>query len=296
MYYIVISIIVLFILYYIIVHSNINDNVYIDIYIKNTNLNDSNILKKLSSVLLNTNLINYNSSKIIPNNLFQIYMFYKAPIPQYIFDGIKKYASNYNYYLLDDKDAENFLTKYFTNDVVNKFKNIRHGAHKADLLRYCLLYIYGGIYLDIKTILIKPLDDIFINKTYFYTCITKYSNENKFRNRTYQGIIASPPNNLIFLKLIYFITYIPQTYLDIYYHIVIKHLYYEIINDKKDEKMNPNISLGLNKGKINNYYIFEESVDSGDTCNIPDRYGVCVSILDNKDRIFIGRDPTFPWK
>lgn len=295
MYYIIILIIILFIIYYSIRRYNLIDEEYIDLYIKNHNLNDKNVLHKISLVLLKPNLINYNNSKIIPNYLFQTY-YNKSKIPQHIFYGIQKYASNYKYFLLDDNDAIIFLKKYFIKDVVNKFISIQNGAHKADLLRYCLLYIYGGIYLDIKTILIKPLDDIFINKTYFYTCLTAYNNENEYRKRVYQRIIASPPNNLIFLKLIYFITYIPQVYLYIYYHIIIKHLYYEIINDMKDKDNNSNISLGLNKGKLNNYYLFEENVNDTNTCKTPDRYGVCTSILDKNEKIFIGRDPTFPWK
>ena len=30
------------------------------------------------------------------------------------------------------------------------FKDLKIGAHKADFFRYCILYIYGGIYIDIK--------------------------------------------------------------------------------------------------------------------------------------------------
>jgi mannosyltransferase OCH1-like enzyme len=97
--------------------------------------------------------------------------------------------------IFDDKNAIQFLERYFDHRVVQRFHNIKLGAHKADLLRYCFLYVYGGIYIDIKTILIKPLDEIFINKTAFYTCIS-------IKDSISNGIIASKPRNYIFLKLI----------------------------------------------------------------------------------------------
>ena len=88
-------------------------------------------------------------TSIIPNNLFQTY-FNKEIIPDYIFKNIELYAKNYKYFLLDDNDALIFLNKYFKYKIVNKFNSLKLGAHKADLLRYCLLYIYGGIYIDIN--------------------------------------------------------------------------------------------------------------------------------------------------
>ena len=122
-------------------------------------------VKNLDSLLISDNIPNI-SNESIPNILFQTHH-NKSEIPEYIFDNIKKYAPSYTHMLYDDDDALIFLNKYFSKCVINRFKSLKSGAHKADLLRYCLLYIYGGIYLDIKVILIKNIDDIFKNKTYF---------------------------------------------------------------------------------------------------------------------------------
>ena len=293
-YYFISIIVILIILLYFYQSQIIN--IYINNYVKYNIIYDKKPIQ-LTNILKNKDFNNINSNTI-PNYLFQTY-YDKKKIPQYIFDNVKLYANNYKYFLLDDKDAINFLNYYFTQDVVNRFNQLSYGAHKADLLRYCLLYIFGGIYLDIKTILIKPLDDIFKNKNYFYTCLSRYTDNKNFESYIYQGILASAPFNKLFLKLINFIVYVPLYYLNfpykITYLIIIKHLYYEILKDIYDN--NNTLSLGENKGKLNIYYLFEESCSkkTNNKCSILDRYGLCCSIYDNNEQIFIGRDPTFPW-
>lgn len=270
----------------------VNYTTYNYIYKKNP-INEYDVLKQK---------IHYDDSNLTtPNYLFQTY-YDKTKIPEYIFEGINKYASNYKYLLLDDMDALNFLNIYFTKSVIDRFNELSYGAHKADLLRYCLLYIFGGVYLDIKTILIKPLDEILVNKNYFYTCLSKFKHKDTFESYIYQGIIASPPNNPLFLRLISFIVNAPIYYLNypirIYYLMVIKHLYSEILKDiKYIDPTKTNLELGINQGKTNTYYFFEESCDKSisETCTTLDRYGLCCSIYDFDNVIFIGRDPSFPW-
>lgn len=230
---------------------------------------------------------------IIPNHLFQIYMFYKNPIPQYIFDSINKYANGYEYTLFNEKDAILFLTKYFNKSIVHRFHKLNKGAHKADLLRYCYLYVYGGIYLDIKTILIKHLDEVFINKTYFYTCIMD------FNTVIYNGLIASKPRNPIFLSLIWYILKIPINIVNeptkfIGYLAFCLDFYKKI---QKDLNNNNKLTEGLHQGQNQTYYLFKEVAifTLNETCNKFDRYGGCIDIYDKNNKIFIGRDPYFPW-
>ena len=68
-----------------------------------------------------------------------------------------------------------FLKKYFNKKVLDKFNNLT-GAHKADLWRYCILFLNGGIYLDIKTVLRKPLSEIFTREDTWYTVASKNQN------------------------------------------------------------------------------------------------------------------------
>ena len=54
---------------------------------------------------------------------------------------------------------------------------------------------------------------------------------------------------------------------------------------------------GLNIGRTQNYYLFCEQCHNilSSNCSKLDRYGYCCSILDKEKKIFIGRDPNFPW-
>jgi len=239
------------------------------------------------SLVNNENLPILDNYNIIPNNLFQIYIVYKNPIPQYIFDSINKYASNYTYYLYNDNDAKIFLLKYFDKKVFKRFKSLNQGAHKADLLRYCLLYVYGGVYIDIKTILIKSLDVIFKDKSCFYTCISSISN-----NSMCNGLLASKARNPLFLKLINNI--LNTNDFDIKRNFVI---FCDYLNKIIQDDLIYDKTQGLNMGKTQNYYLFQEVCNNKTDleCTKLDRYGHCCSMYDKGEKVFITRDPNFPW-
>jgi mannosyltransferase OCH1-like enzyme len=78
--------------------------------------------------------------------LFQTYV-NKSKIPRDIYYNIKKYAPNYKHLIYDDNDIEIFLKEHFNKNVLDTFNSLKEGAHKADLARYCLLYIYMEDYI-----------------------------------------------------------------------------------------------------------------------------------------------------
>lgn len=61
--------------------------------------------------------------------------------------------------LYDDHDIENFVFKYFDSRVYYIYKRITNGSLKADFFRYCVLYIHGGVYVDIDITCLKPLSE-----------------------------------------------------------------------------------------------------------------------------------------
>ena len=135
-------------------------------------------------------------SNKIPKIIVSTY-FNKEKIPTKVYNNIKKYAPNYRFIVFDDNDIIIFLKKNYPKKVLETFHSLNKGPHKADLFRYCYLYKFGGIYIDIKTVLIKNIDDILNKKNvHLYTVIstTNYT--------IHQGVIASVPQNPIFLKLI----------------------------------------------------------------------------------------------
>lgn len=62
----------------------------------------------------------------------------------------------YEYRFHTDKDVQQFVQTHFP-DKANLFESVLPGAFRADLFRYMVLYIHGGVYMDCKSSTITPL-------------------------------------------------------------------------------------------------------------------------------------------
>ena len=88
---------------------------------------------------------------IIPLNIYQTW--HTKDLPPLMLQNSQKIKINnpaFKYQLFDDNDCYNFIKAHFDESVLNAYESLIPGAYKADLWRYCILYINGGIYLDIK--------------------------------------------------------------------------------------------------------------------------------------------------
>ena len=56
----------------------------------------------------------------------------------------------FEHHLFDDEDCRDMIEKNFDPTVLVAYDKLIPGAFKADLWRYCVLYLHGGVYLDIK--------------------------------------------------------------------------------------------------------------------------------------------------
>lgn len=113
----------------------------------------------------------------------------KTKIPSYIYHQYERYAPEYRLVVYDDSECVEFLRSRFGDHYAHKFLSIREGAHRADFFRYAYLYEMGGVYLDVKTILIKPLREVFPRKDVCYTVLSIN------KGTIYNGIISTPPRN-----------------------------------------------------------------------------------------------------
>ena len=132
-------------------------------------------------------------------------------LSEQIKDCIKR-NSNYEYYFFDDTDSRNFIAENFPLDVLNTFDNLIPGAYKADLFRYCYLFIKGGFYVDINKTLQVTLDEL-IDQNYdydFISVIDRYNDKNKTFG-IFQAIIASCPNSELIKACIERIVYNVKT-------------------------------------------------------------------------------------
>jgi len=62
---------------------------------------------------------------------------------------VKKAFPECKYKLYGEEELRQLLKDHFEGDVINAFDKVKAYAFKADLARYCLLYLYGGWYLDV---------------------------------------------------------------------------------------------------------------------------------------------------
>jgi hypothetical protein len=210
----------------------------------------------------------------------------KSKIPKHILENRKKFASNYVDIIFDDEDCIKFLEKYYGKKVSDKFKEIKKGAHKADLFRYAYLYKFGGLYVDIKTVFIKDVDTIFVDPHICYLTIVPRFNP----KHVYNGVIYTPPNNKIMYD--WFIKSTEITDLDIYFfNVNYAYKYLTQINS------NVPMKIGYNETKhdIPNIIIMQViSMDKSICNNKLDRHGLCTFIVDeNNTSVIKVRDSSY---
>jgi hypothetical protein len=117
-----------------------------------------------------------------------------------MYNTILKNISNnpeIDFYIYDNNEASNFIINNFDSNVIDAYNKLIPDSYKSDLLRYCLLYINGGIYFDIK----------FIFNVSLINLIAKYQSIfvkdfNHCDNATLTGFIITEPKNPIFLDCI----------------------------------------------------------------------------------------------
>lgn len=100
--------------------------------------------------------------KFIPKIIHQTY--YKKEIPLILNENINKIKSmnpGWEYRFYDDNDIERYFDCFFP-WALEMYRRINpsYGAVKADFFRYFLMYREGGVYLDIKSSISKPLKNI----------------------------------------------------------------------------------------------------------------------------------------
>ena len=69
---------------------------------------------------------------------------------------VKEVYHDFEYTLWTDEKIKSFLIQYFNQEVLDAYNTLVPFAFKADLARFCILYIYGGVYLDLGTHVKRP--------------------------------------------------------------------------------------------------------------------------------------------
>lgn len=156
--------------------------------LRNKNISKSHIVKKNNKI-----------TSRIPLFLFQTWSTLDLPTDMMkCINQLKSDNPEFKYYLYDDLMCRDFIKTNFDEKVLYAYDKLKPGAYKADLWRYCILYKYGGIYLDIKFECVNNFKLIQLTeKEYFVKdCIW-----NGILG-IYQALLVCYPKNPILLKCI----------------------------------------------------------------------------------------------
>lgn len=113
----------------------------------------------------------YGNTYDLPSNLHFIWI--GSPIPNKYINNLLSYYQhnheNYHLYWWTDSHNQNINIKGITKKDVNQltlmnqkeFQQSKNFGRRADILRYEIIYQYGGIYCDIDSVALKPFDNHF---------------------------------------------------------------------------------------------------------------------------------------
>merc|ERR1712032_3626 len=65
--------------------------------------------------------------------------------------GMRKSNPSWEWRLMTDRNATQLFEEYFAGNISDAFQALTAtglGAARADLIRYAVLYVYGGVYVD----------------------------------------------------------------------------------------------------------------------------------------------------
>ncbi len=166
-------------------------------YTKKTNVNANNFINYLFDKKIQFD----NKVSTIPLNIYQTWTTLDLPPKmKETVEELKLSNPEFKYYLYDDAMCRDFIKEHFSKDVLYAFNKLKPGAYKADLFRYCILYINGGIYLDIKYKCVKNFKLIYLTDKEYYV------RDHDISDGTYgiyQALLVCYPYNNILLKSIH---------------------------------------------------------------------------------------------
>ena len=116
------------------------------------------------------------------------------------FEKLKSDNSEFEVKLFDNNDCEEFIKNNFDESILNAYKSLIPHSYKSDLWRYCIMYLNGGIYVDIKFSCVNGFKFIGLTEKEYWT-------SDHLFNNTINGLLILKPKNNIMLKCINKIVY-----------------------------------------------------------------------------------------
>lgn len=137
----------------------------------------------------------------IPKSIFQTHKTFKYvmqhPQLKVCANSWLACSNEYNCYFFNDHMCSTFMHEHFDKNVIDAYNSLPMSVMKADLWRYCVIYINGGIYADADTILLdNPMINVNVNSQLVVTI------ENGDGMFFCQWWFAAPPKSPILKRVI----------------------------------------------------------------------------------------------
>jgi len=133
---------------------------------------------------------NITKNRRIPKNIFRTF---KNDYNEEFKNSWIENNPDYNYFFFNDDDCLKLIQENFNDEVYKTYISLTPGAPRIDLWRCCVLYLYGGVYVDIDCECISNIDEIIKDYDFVVpvdTENTKYALFNAFMG-------SSPRNNIL---------------------------------------------------------------------------------------------------
>ena len=143
-----------------------NNKMKISLYNNTNKIGRDDINQQKKNTIIN--LAKHNGNHV-PRNIFQTWHTkVLPPLMRICVDKLIQLNPLFEHHLFDDNDCREFIKRHFKEFVLISYDSLIPGAYKADLWRYCVLYVHGGIYIDIKYSCIgnNILEDIIYTEHY----------------------------------------------------------------------------------------------------------------------------------
>ena len=143
-------------------------------------------------------------SSVIPLKIYTTW--HTKDLPKKMQENVNKLKEDnqeFEVCIYDENECYNFIKDNFPKEVALAYNTLIPHSYKSDLWRYCILYINGGIYVDIKNKCINNFKfNLLTDKEYFVNDGNFKHIDGKTYQSIYNGLIIAKKNNEILLKTI----------------------------------------------------------------------------------------------
>jgi hypothetical protein len=126
----------------------------------------------------------------IPKRIFQTHSVRTPHMPSW-----QQHNPDYTHEFYDDAQCAEFLHAYFVPQVAAAYCQLAPGAARADMWRYCVLYIHGGVYVDADCCCASPLP-AWLPASASLVVVQDHSSQPV--TDVFQGFLVSTPRHRLF--------------------------------------------------------------------------------------------------